>query len=361
MAFVQINAHLPPTNYASNAFMNSGLLDATGEKIAWIGNVSWADKSVTSRAIRNVTILPGALTTAWASGLTLSLQDVDLVNGPIYRPDGTPDETVSFLASAMTANTPYTTANLSADRTVALGELIAVVLEFDGAGRLGADAVNMLYPTAHPFERGMVNFNGSTWGSLGANTCVLTFADGAVGILEPGQPHNNNTVQVNFNSSSTPDEHALRFTPSYDCKIDAFLVSVAPSSGVANFDVVLYEGTTALVTASIDANTVRSTNPLLQRLPIAETTLTEATTYYIAVKPTTTTNVGLRVIDVASSAVRACLPEAISCGYSTRVDGGAWSNNDLRMPIISVSLSAINTGSAGIVGHGLTATPLIGV
>lgn len=355
MAYVAINSHLPPSNYAVNAFMNSGLLDATGKKVAWIGTVSWADKTVASRAIRNVTILPGALTTAGGSGLTLSLQDVDLANGPIYRPDGTQDQTVSFLASAMTANTPYTTANLSADRTVSLNALVAVVLEFDGGGRLGSDLVNMLYPTAHLFERGMVLFNGTTWSSLGPNTCVFTFADGAVGILEPGQPHNNNTVQINYNSNTATDEHALRFTPAYTCKIDGLWASVAPSSGAADIDIVLSDTAGAIVTASIDANTTRSSNPALLMAPIAETTLSGGTTYYVSVKPTTTTNVGLRVMDVASSAVRACLPEAASCGYSSRADGGAWTNNDLRIPLIGVRLSAIDTGA----GAGLAA-PILG-
>ena len=347
MASVAINAFVPPSDYAGNAFMNSGLLDATGKKIAWIGTVSWADKTVTSRAIRNVTILPGALTTAGGSGLTLSLQDVDTVNGPVCRPDGTQDQTVSFLASAMTASTPYTTANLSADRTVSLGALIAVVLEFDGGGRLGADLVNMLYPTVHRYERGMVLFNGTTWSSLGPNTCVFTFADGAVGILEPGQPHSNNTVQINYNSGTATDEHALRFTPAYNCSIYALWASVAPSAGTADFDLVLYQGTTPLVTASVDGNTVRSTNPVLVELPIAVTSLTAGTTYYVSAKPTTTTNIGLRIMDVASSAIRACLPEAAACGYSSRVDGGAWTNNDLRYPLIGVRLSTIDTGSGG--------------
>lgn len=361
---VAINAYVPPTVYAGQAFMNSGLIDATGEKLAFVGTVSWADKTVSSRAIRNVSFLPGALTTAGGSGLTLSLQDIDLANGPIFRPDGTADQTVSFLASAMTANTFYTTPNLSADRTVSLGDLLCVVLEFDGAGRLGSDAVNVIHSTLNPYDRGgQIFFNGTTWSNLGANGCVFTFADGAVGILAPSFPVSTNASAFNYSSASTPDEHALRFTPPYTCKIDALWASAAPSSGAANLDFVLYSGTTALVTASVDANTARSTNTLLLEVPIAETTLTGGATYRIAVKPTTTTNVSLRYYEVASSAIRACLPEATTCGYSSRTDAGSWTDNDLRIPLIGVRLSSIEppSGGGGIVGHGLISTPLLGV
>lgn len=364
MALVNINGLFFPPTLLSAASPNTGssVIDATGEKYAWIGRVTWADKSVSSRAIRRARFLFGSVTKAGGSALTFSLQNVDTANGPPAQPDGTQDQTVAIANAnaAFLSNTYITTGDLSADRTVSLGEYIAAVLEYDGSGRLGADsvAISHILPSTGILADGPSLFTAS-WATVGAfNGIVFECADGAVATLDPALPTSSSTATLSFNSGSAADEVALKFTPDFACRIDALWASCFPTGIAADFDVVLYQGTTVLQTVSVDANTAPNTStPRTYILPIAETTLTAGVTYYVALKPTTANNVTMRYVDVSSSAIRDLLPGGAQCSYSTRADAGAWSDTDTRYPYLGVRLSAIDNGAGG---GGLAANPVGG-
>jgi hypothetical protein len=133
-------------------FANSLLIDATGEKIAFIGRF-W-NKDRATKNITKVGFCFGAVTKAGGSGLTVSLQNVNLGAGPPFRPDEIQDQTVAIANgdAAFATNTWYQTAALSTNRTVAFGELLAVVIEYNGAGRLGSDSV-VVRGTSVDFQR----------------------------------------------------------------------------------------------------------------------------------------------------------------------------------------------------------------
>lgn len=343
------NIYFPSPSVPGASFTSAtGVIDATGEKYAWIGRVYWADRSVSSRDIRRARFLFGPVTKAGGSGLTFSLQNIDAANGPPGRPDGTQDQTVAIANgnASFASNTYFTTGNLSADRTVSYGELLTAVLEYDGSGRLGSDSVAVYQAGNTIFSDGPALFTASWATNNGLNGLVFEFADGEVGVLGPSLPLSAATVTLNLSSSTTPDEVALKFTPTFACKVDGLWAAITQGAG-ADMDLVLYQGTTALQTASVDSNTTKSTSaPAIVEVPIPETTLTAGTAYYVAAKPTTTNQITARFADITSTAVMACLPCGAAAFYSARTDAGSWSDTTTRYPMLGVRLSAVDNGAS---------------
>lgn len=345
-------------------YLNPGIavttIDGTTEKYAWIGSVFWKDRSVTTRDIRRARFLYGTVSKASGSSLTLSWQDLDAVTGPTGRPDGTQDQTVTVAngdAGFVTGNF-YTTGNFSADRTVTLGQRLSLVAEF--ASWTTPDAVNfaaLSHFTGSAQWDGPAFFNGTAWATTDcANILVLEFADGEIGCLLPFLPQNANAnIFEDINLNSTPDEIGQALTPNFKCKIDGIAYCIQGSAS-ADFDIVLYEGTTALQTVSINAKTLKSGSPYAQVTTIPETELTPGTTYYLAIKPTTGNNVRIRAITAPSNAVMQLGAGSGIAYYASRVNAGAWTVTDTKRPFISARLSAIDSGAGGAAGG----VPIIG-
>jgi hypothetical protein len=333
-----------------------GLIDATGEKFAYLGRVFFPARTGT-KDIRKVHFLFGTVTKAGGSALTVSLQDVDLTAGPPHRPDGTQDQTVAIANAdaGFASNTWYTTGNLSADRTVTFGDYVAVVVEYDGSGRLSSDAVNFSGLSAQATAAGIpapgpVLFT-SSWATVNArNGVVLEFSDGTFGCLDDAGFASATSNTGNINTGTTPDEVALKFTPTFDCKIDGGYMEIDPeNAGASNFDVVLYEGTTPLQTVSVDAQTLGQAVSHLAIISIPEQELAAGTAYYLAYKPTTASSSNVAYFDVADANHLSVLGGGTAWHYATRVDGGAWTATTTRRPNFGIRISAIDdgTGSGG--------------
>lgn len=338
--------------------VNAAIVDATGEKMAFIGQVWNAD-----RATKNITKVGfrfASVTKAGGSGLTLSLQDVDLTTGPAPRPDGTQDQTYAIANgnASFASNTWLQSGALSATRTVAFGEWVAIVIEFDGGGRLGADVAQINFLNPQRANHGsLVSQFTSSWSSLtGTPLCVLEFDDGTFGRLDGGAPITAFGNTTAYAANNTPDEYALEFTVGANCKIDGCWLEMLTSTTSADFDVVLYDGTSAMVTKSFDANahqvTTAGVRPML--VTFAEQTLAPGNTYRLALKPTGTftDTVALRYFDVQSASYLAAMggPD-LTAALVSRTDAGAWSaKTTTRRPLIALRLSAIDVGGAAAVG-----------
>lgn len=348
---------IPPGHY--NATMapsfSNVTFDATGDKVAMIGRVWEKDRGASgTKAIRRIQFRWGAVTKAGGSGITLSIQDVDTANGPIIRPDGTPDQTVAIAAADVTASTWHRSNALSADRTVSHGDLIAVVFEFDGGGRLGADSYalagvalssGVLYPVNQ--QGAFVNYDGATWAFNNVMlNIVLEFSDGTYGTLQGALPASAINTHA-FNSGSTPDEYAMKLTPEWECDIDAIGAGVAPATG-ANFDMVLYSGTTVEQTVSVDQNATINTSVRPTTLPIPLENLAANSDYYISVKPTTTNNVTVYSFDVNDVAFLDLLgPWGNEMTYATRTDSGSWTETTTRRLFAWAQLAGVPSAAGG--------------
>src|SRR5207253_746752 len=108
------------TSPAAPAYGTDALIDAAGEKVAFIGNLWHPTVKTGTINIRKVHFRCGAVTLNAASELRVSLQTVSSTVGPPYQPDGVQDEFYDFktATTAITANAWNSTGNLSADRVV---------------------------------------------------------------------------------------------------------------------------------------------------------------------------------------------------------------------------------------------------
>jgi hypothetical protein len=324
----------------------STVIDASAEKVAWIGPVLTPNRG--SKNISKVGFLPGAITSAGGSTMRLSLQNLDTATGNPPRPDGTQDQTVDFLASAPTASTWYQTAALSATRTVAHGDMLAVVLEFQTF--LGADVFNVQNFTSGSTvvgSYGLSHFTAS-WAAVSvAPNIILEFDDGSFGTLGAGCYPAASFTTDNINTGSTPDEVALAFTVPFSCKCDGAWVNMSLVAAGRNADVILYDGTSVLATVSLDAETVS----LAQRLHIvhfAEQTFSPGTAYYLSVKPTTASNISVYGVTVSAANHFQATAGGTAMSWAQRTDAGAWSATTTKRPFAGIIISALDDGvSAG--------------
>lgn len=359
---------IPMPHYGATiapAFTNS-VFAATGNRVAQIGAVWFPDRTG-SKSIRRVQFRFGAVTKAGGSALTVSLQDVDLVNGPVIRPDGTADQTVAIANAdaGFAANAWYRTNTLSADRTVNYGDLLAVVFDYDGAGRLGADTVSIAglglssgvnFPINQ--QAAFVTLTAGTWAVTNAITnIVLEFSDGTFGTLLGSVPASAVNSHA-YNSGSTPDEFAMKITPNVDISVDGLGVATAFATG-ANAELVLYTNTTATQTVVIDQNATINTSvrPLMRAVP--ETDWSASTDYYVAIKATTANNVTVYSVDVSQVDFLDLHPGWFGreCTYATRVDAGAWTETTTRRLLAWYNVCSVPTAGGG---GGLAANPVRG-
>lgn len=339
----------------SPAFSSAGLIDATGEKFAVSGAVWWPSRTGT-KSIRKIHFRFGAVTKAGGSGLTVSLQNVLTASGSGPLPDETQDEYINIANgdAGFTSNVWYPSGNLSADRSVSLGELVSVVWEYDGGGRLGSDSVVIagLAMTSSEAKSAWPNSalkTGGSWSSttLPAPNVIFEFSDGTFGkffgAFSPTSALNTHSYK---SDTAGADEYALKWTPAFNCKCDGAFIRV--NSGVASdFDVVLYDGTTALKTYSVDANTVAGLPTRSQFLPWSEVTLSAGGSYRLALKPTTTSPVTVYSTDVNDVNHMVLLPGGSEMCHSTRVDGGSWSDTSTRRLLgFGFSISSIDDGAS---------------
>lgn len=323
-----------------------------------VGRVRWTDHG--THDIRTVGWLAGSIVSAGGSGIVLSLQDVDATTGLPSRPDGTQDQTKAAYLNVLTAGA-WNQLTLTTDRTIAHGAPLCVVWEFDGAGRLGADAMNIYSVPASLPDTGhhTILFTG-TWADLTGQPPILVFvaSDGTVGTLGLSIPFRAFTTHT-FNSSSTPDEVANQFVLAAPATIDGITIPIAFIDG-SDVSLVLYDGTTAVETLVIDEDVgpVLNTNARRVYFPFATPRDLEAgTVYRVGVQPSTTTSVSVYSFDVHAASYLDLYGGQVM-HYWDRVNAGAWANENMtRCLLMSLHFSKAEAGGGGggglrLAGHG---------
>ena len=302
------------------------MIDATGEKIAFVGQVF--NKSRATKSITKVGFKFGTVVKAGGSGLTVSLQNVNMTVGPPGQPDGTQDQTVAIANgdSGFTSNAWYQTDALSASRSTTFGEFLSVVIEYNVSGRLGSDSVilcgmnrltsdflssSVLYTTSWAVQNVLPNI-------------ILEFTDGTFGTLIGAYPYSTYAT-IGYTVSSSPDEYCLEFSNPFSCKIDGAWVFYDESSGFP--EIIIYEGTTPLTggVVSVD-NNIHSANAarMLEVNFSQEIILSANTTYRLGLRPTTGNSVSLSYIDVGNADHFQSHPGGIGFVINSRVDQGSW-------------------------------------
>lgn len=304
---------------------------ATGDKLACIGQV-WHPDAASGKSISRIQFRFGAVTKAGGSGLTVSLQDVDFANTTApFRPDGTQDQTVAITNgdTSFASNTWYRTGALSANRSIQNGQWLAVVFEYDGAGRLGADSVALSVLRGMLVNnQGWVRQAAGTWAQV-ANTTpaiALECSDGTFGFLNPGTWAGLSVTQRAFASNSTPDERAQSFVAPVTMVVDAVSVLGGPNGMSGDFDLIVYENGTAIHTQAFDASAQRVAGTFPQVFTLSSrVTLTEGRTYYVSFRPATTNTISLQEFAFHSAPLAAATGWGTGAGIISRTDSGSWS------------------------------------
>lgn len=322
------------------------LLDAAGEKA---GLVFAAPKTGT---IRKVLWRTGAVTTA--TDTDCSLQNVSAADG---YPDGTADQTVTIGSASITA-TSWITADFGdgTGRSVTVGDLVAFVIAPQGTPNFNAlsgsaSSIQALPEVSGlPFQRPYGGHYTAAWAKAFALYAAVEYSDGTYAYC-PGLPCGINSTR-SVNTGSTPDEVATRIYVPF--AFEAWGV-VGGARAQADFDIVLYNAAgTALRTVSFDKDVARSSitsSPFIAPFssPIE---LSENTEYWLAIKPTTSTNVSVDYVDFPSSAVMGQINGGTAAYGANRSDAGAWTTETTRRYFVTLIASRIHDGAAGGGGGG---------
>jgi hypothetical protein len=283
------------------------------------------------------------------SAIKLSFQDVNTSGVP----DGTIDQyrVVSSPAVGWTAPGLMTSdgTDTGSKRSVTKGDVLAFVIEWDStqSGQVWPYGIGNGGNSEQGYLPYKATHNGTSYSKSSSGiypSVVLKYNDGTyetfVGNNFPVSAHS----AVAYNSGSSPDERGLRFSFPVSVKVDAAWVQM--TSG-GDCDVVLYDGTTALVTVSLDSDQSGSTAGHARFVTFAEQSLTANTVYRLALKPTTGTNVTLYHMTTNSADINASMPGGSSFQLTTRTDAGSWTDTSTGRPWIGIRVSAIESGGSG--------------
>lgn len=319
-----------PTLVDSTAFA------ATGDKLAFVGRVDMGvNAQSATKNLQFVEFLPGTIVKAGSSGLTCSYQGLShTAGGPPTEPDGVQGSTVAIAMSALASNTWFKTGNFGAVKAVHHGDEIAIVLEFDGGGRLGADSFKFSCVSASATSAlgacGTVVDVATVWTAQSqlANV-ILGFDDGTYGTIAGGFPVKSLGTQA-FNNGSAATEYGVQFTCVAPCTIDGAWIVLQPASNAADFSIVLYKGTTAQQTVAVDANTVNSVaGGRLYIVKFTPTAFAVGDVITVSALPGTVNNVTLQSFDVNTAAHLQAYDLGPGLVAANRA-GGAWTTVTTR-------------------------------
>jgi len=179
----------------------------------------------------------------------------------------------------------------------------------------------------------------------------MAYKCGATVVGAPFQDWSNET----FGSDGTPDERGNVFViPSTMCStavVGGVRLKMRATSG-ESFKVILYEGTTARQTITIDADTIGAsgTNRMVDAYFDGSFTATCGSAYRVALQPQNTggTSVGLEYLDVAATGDLAALAPFGTTAYKTgRTDAGAWTDTNTRVYHMSLLVKDMTLPASG--------------
>lgn len=311
-------------------------LDASGERAAFI----WTAPKTGN--IRKVWFRTGSVT-----GATDTDVRVETVGATTGDPSGTlwgANTNATVASASITANTWVQTDALTADAAVTRGDVFALVIapsgspNFQVARGSGGPTDNTRFYASH-LTASWTKYDQGVYPSI-----FPEYSDGSIAVPFPDMVIGITALNSTFNTGSTPDEVALKVTLGPTMRaIGMYAALNAPN----DYDLVLYssDGSTVLESVATDKDLKASTGGRFH-LSLFDTsvTLSAGGTYYLAVKPTSGSNVPLYYYDAPSADAAA----ACSLGYwSARTDAGSWSDTTTRVPYIGLVVDAMDDGAGG--------------
>lgn len=336
-----------PSYLGGNLSVGASVIDATDEKAAFVFRV--AKTCTIDRVVFRTATVSGSQT------LRVGLQTVSATDG---NPTGAAYGGMTVGTQAAPASDTIYEVTLGTGATATLGDIAAVVIEFDAAiGNVQVSSYNLLNGQTWAGSPYTTDYVGvPAWAHVTARLPALAVrcSDGTYPNI--GTVIGSSNVSASISSSTTPDEQGNRFTFAGPVRAAGVWGIVSP---VENVDIVLYDadGTTALRTVTLDKDVRGQTSGLvIFQLPFAGLSLAKDTVYRLVYKPTTTTSVTLYESAVPTAAMFDSWPDGQVWHKTVRTDAGSWTDTATTKTIwLGLLIDQIDDGAGA--GGGLMRQP----
>lgn len=304
------------------------------------------------------------------NGLRLSFQGL--------QSDGTPNGTPAQFADVtgtINSNTWYEPDNImthdgtggGTPRTVARGDRIACVIGFPSfvAGDSVQIASLAIATSVTRLNQYVVHFTTSWAAQQGSLPVIaLRYSDGTyrtVSACTPSLPASALTTTT-YNTGSAADEIALRFQLPTTKRVSGAWVRVDSDNA---YDVVLYNNASSVLQSKTMASGQRASTGAGWALVTFDTPqeLTANTTYRLSMKPTSGSSISVYDYSIPANTHLGATEMGDEWYFSSRADAGAWTDDDTRVPFLSLVIDGEDEGGAspsGGPGAYLVAPRLIG-
>jgi len=305
------------TGNRGTAATDQNVLNAAGEELHFVGQVyleggsSSASKTISSSGGK-IWWYTGTTTTFADAGTTLRIGIQDVSASSPSQGDATFDVYGDLVGGTDTINTStaYGTAMGAGTKTIAHGDLVAVV--FDMVSRGGADDVRVK-TFDHPSNVGTnrrpsVVLAAPTATRVNSTPCALIeFDDGTLGWLY-GSLYMNNASNLSFGvSTSVADEYGNLFQVPVKVNMAGVTLNTDTSAFTADYEILLYEdplGTpSVLETITVDASQLVTTflPGVDMHMLTGDRLLQPGVVYGVTIRPTTASTLTLYYNDVSVS------------------------------------------------------------
>lgn len=326
-----------PTSYSAGTApsIQNSTLDATGEYIASVLN---PPKNGT---ITKIHIRMGTVTTP--GDLDVRLETVDATTG---MPTGTLAGTNTNIVIAISAATAWYTATLTAGLVVTSQDRLAIVCRWVSGSYI---VMSFRQNIASGFPYRVLNTGTPTKASTTENLITgIEYNDGTFS-YSPNVPQAI-LVSSTMNTGTTPDEIGNLFTVPVGMRVCGFY---GYTSFAQDLDVVLYQGSTALVTYTLERDEMVTTNVTVERL-FTPVTLAANTSYRLVWKATSGSSTTIYSWQAPTAAAREGQPGALDWQKTSRADAGSWSETNTDYVILSLLVDGIDAGGGLLVHRGMT-------
>lgn len=330
-----------PTSVSGPPSLGNITIDAAGEKAAYV-LMATAAKDIHTIHFRTGNVATG-------DTVDVRIETVDTAaNGD---PTGTlwATNTNAALVIGNGDDNTWKSATLTADATLAVGDVFAiVVVNGGGGGNIQINTYSDQSVGGFPYG----DLFTTAWAKLTAPPLfIIEYSDGSFepifGFADFGGPINTNT----FKSDDATNRRGNIFQLPFPARANGAWAWV---DGDATFTIKLYDsdGSTVLATtAATNAFQRQGTAAALHFYPFLTTaTLSANTSYRIAVVPETTTNLTTYDFDVPSAAMLDMFPGGQSC-HASVFTSSAWAETTTRRAYMGVFLDAFSDG----IGSGASA------
>jgi hypothetical protein len=318
-------------------------IDASGEKVAFVLHVPKTGN------IRKIGFGLGTVTTGQT--LRAGLYTVDANGDPTTTAYG--GMAAGTVAVADTDDTLPKLVTLATDAAAVRNDVVAVVIEFDStAGNLAISAAS-----AGAAQFPHVSLLTASWAKSVTSLplCVLEYDDGTVAQIPGVFPFYRMSEETYNSGTATADEYGLKWTQRFPARLCGVVLAL-DATAAADYEVVLYDGTTAVQTVSRDGDigSVVSGERRLTVLFDTPQALAVGDVRRITLKPTTTTNIGL-VYGLLHAAAHQAAFLGADAHMTRRLNLGSWDDSLTdRVPTVYPLYDQLDDGAGGGGGGLLT-------